>query len=267
MDIKVLGKGNKPVQWVKFVMSGKEVNPTFANTLRRILRVEVPCLAIEDLIIKKNSSILYDEMLGLRLGLIPITTPSNYVLPEVCGCGSHCPKCSVSLILKKKGPGWVYSKDFKSQDPKAKPVFPNMPIVYLTEWQELEMEAITQMGVAKNHVKWQCTLPGYQMYPEIKLKKGVTKEGLSVCPRGVFDLKTLKLKNLENCNLCMACVRNSPKGVIEVKALDDKYIFYVESFGQLSLKDALVRAAEVLQGKAKAFAKLLTEKPKKKKKK
>ena len=263
MEIKVLDSGNKPVQWVKFVLSGKEVTPAFANALRRVLRGEIPCLAIEDILITKNSSVLYDEMLGLRLGLIPITTPKEYVLPEECGCGSHCPKCSVSLLLKKKGPGWIYSKDFKSQDPKVKPAYPNIPMVFLTEWQEIELEAIAQMGVGKVHMKWQATLPGYQMYPEIKLNKGVTKEGLEFCPRNVFDLKSLKVKDIENCNLCMSCVKNSPKGTVEVNALDDKYIFYVESFGQLSVNDALVRAAEVLEGKAKEFAELLKE-PKKK---
>jgi len=265
MELKVIDSGNKPVQWAKFVLSGKEVTPALANAFRRVLRSEVPVLAIEDILFKKNSSVLYDEMLAVRLGAIPITTPPEYVLPDVCKCGSHCPKCSVSLLLKKKGPGWVYTKDFKSQDPKVKPVHSNIPIVFLTEWQEIDFEAIAQMGIGKNHMKWQATLPAYQMYPDIKLNKGVTKEGLEVCPRDVYDLKALKVKNLESCNLCMACVRNSPKGAVEVTGLDNKYIFYVESFGQMPLKDALVRAAEVIKEKGKSLGELILEKPGKKK--
>lgn len=259
MEVKVIDSGSKPAPWVKFVLSGKEVTPALANALRRVLRSEVPVLAIEDIMYKKNNSVLYDEMLAVRMGLIPITTPDEYVLPDVCKCGSHCPKCSVSLLLKKKGPGWVYTKDFKTQDPKVKPVYPNIPVVFLTESQELDMEAICQMGVGRTHVKWQSALPGYQMYPEIKINKEATKEGLEVCPRDVFDVKAMKVKNLENCTLCMACVRNSPKGAVEVKALEDKYIFYVESFGQVPLKDLLVRAAEVIGEKGKALSELLKD--------
>jgi DNA-directed RNA polymerase subunit D len=260
MELKVIDSGSKPAPWVKFVLSGKEVTPALANALRRVLRSEIPALAIEDVLYKKNNSVLYDEMLAVRMGLIPITTSDEYVMPDVCKCGSHCPKCSVSLMLHKKGPGWVYTKDFKSQDPKIKPVYPNIPVVFLTDTQEVDFEAICQMGVGRSHIKWQATLPAYQMYPEIKINKEATKEGLEFCPRDVFDLKTLKVKNLENCTLCMACVRKSPKGALEVKALDNKYIFYVETFGQVPLKDALIKAAEVIGDKGKALADLIKEK-------
>lgn len=259
MNIKVLDRGEKPVEWIKFVLEGEEVTPAFANAFRRVLREEVPVLAIEDVLVKNNSSVLYDEMFGLRLGLIPIVTPDNYVLPSVCKCGSHCPKCSVSLMLKKKGPGWVYSKEMKSQDPKVKPAFDNIPIVFLTEAQGIDMETIAQMGVGRTHMKWQASVPAYQLYPEIKLGKNVTKEGLAVCPRDVFDLKTLKVKNLEECNLCMACVRNSPKGAVEVNGKGNSYIFYVESLGQLEVKDLLTRAAQMIESKAVELTGLIKE--------
>jgi hypothetical protein len=43
-----------------------------ANTLRRILIAEVPTMAVEDCYIVNNTSILPDEVLAQRLGLVPL---------------------------------------------------------------------------------------------------------------------------------------------------------------------------------------------------
>eukprot|EP01125_Pyxidicula_operculata_P021842 TRINITY_DN8688_c0_g1_i1.p1 TRINITY_DN8688_c0_g1~~TRINITY_DN8688_c0_g1_i1.p1 ORF type:complete len:409 (-),score=95.14 TRINITY_DN8688_c0_g1_i1:182-1357(-) len=48
------------------------VDPPIANALRRILIAEVPTMAIEDVYIKNNTSIIQDEVLAHRIGLIPI---------------------------------------------------------------------------------------------------------------------------------------------------------------------------------------------------
>ena len=62
------------------IKGGSEI---FANTIRRMILEEVPTLAVEDVEIKENNSALYDEMVALRLGLIPIKTDiSTYRLPE-----------------------------------------------------------------------------------------------------------------------------------------------------------------------------------------
>jgi DNA-directed RNA polymerase subunit D len=69
MDIKLL---TKEQDTIRFVLS--DVSPAFANALRRIILAEVPVMAIEDVMILENSSVMYDEILAHRLGLIPITT-------------------------------------------------------------------------------------------------------------------------------------------------------------------------------------------------
>src|SRR5207237_60242 len=81
MDIKLL---TKEQDTVRFVLS--DVSPAFANALRRIILAEVPVMAIEDVMILENSSVMYDEILAHRLGLIPITTDQSYNLPEECTC-------------------------------------------------------------------------------------------------------------------------------------------------------------------------------------
>ena len=48
------------------------IDVSIANALRRILLAEVPTMAIESVYIQDNTSILQDEVLAHRLGLIPI---------------------------------------------------------------------------------------------------------------------------------------------------------------------------------------------------
>ena len=65
----------------------KDTDEVFANAIRRLILEEVPTLAVEDLEIKENNSALYDEFIGLRLGLIPLKTDlKSYNLKEKCKC-------------------------------------------------------------------------------------------------------------------------------------------------------------------------------------
>ena len=57
---------------IRFNISGIDVG--LANALRRIIISEIPTMAIESVTFYENSSILDDEFLALRLGLIPIKT-------------------------------------------------------------------------------------------------------------------------------------------------------------------------------------------------
>jgi DNA-directed RNA polymerase I and III subunit RPAC1 len=49
------------------------VDASIANAFRRILIAEIPTLAIEQVFIKNNTSVIQDEVLAHRLGLIPFT--------------------------------------------------------------------------------------------------------------------------------------------------------------------------------------------------
>jgi DNA-directed RNA polymerase subunit D len=159
MKIEILEKSDLEV---KFSIQG--ITPAFANSLRRIMVSEVPTMAIEWVDFKKNSSALPDELVANRLGQVPLTFDKKvYNLQKGCKCEEKgCSRCQVELVLKKKGPGMVVSGDLKSKDKDVHPVFENIPIVELFENEEMQFEAVAQLGVGREHVKWQAAVVGYK---------------------------------------------------------------------------------------------------------
>ena len=159
MEVKFTEKGDG---WIKFRVKG--ISIALANSLRRSMMMEIPVMAIEWVDFKKNDSILPDEVLANRLGLIPLHfSKKAYVLPEKCKCkGKGCSRCQVRLVLKKKGPCVVYSGDLKSEAKDVYPVFENIPIVELFEGEELSLEAIAQLGKGVQHAKWQASITSYE---------------------------------------------------------------------------------------------------------
>ena len=48
------------------------IDTPFANAFRRILIADVPTMAVEEVFIYNNTSVMQDEVLAHRLGLLPI---------------------------------------------------------------------------------------------------------------------------------------------------------------------------------------------------
>lgn len=235
----------------KFVI--EDVNSAFVNEIRRIAINQISVLAIEDVYFTNNSSAMYDEVLAHRLGLLPLKTTKDYVLPEKCKCKSKgCAQCRVKLKLDVKGPKRIYGSDFKSTDPNVKPVNPEALILEITKDQEVALEAHAILNNAKEHAKWNTCLAFYHRYPKISIKNQTNIEIAKVCPKKVFEVKNNKLniKNLLDCNLCNAC-QDKAKGDINIDAEKNKFIFTLESWGQYSPKDILIESSKVLSEKIK----------------
>lgn len=239
-----------------FTLDG--VDSSLINAIRRICTVEVPSMAIETVNIYKNDSSLFDEVLANRLGLIPLKTDlESIVLASECDCDNQCPRCSVSLVLKEKGPKTVYSKDLSSTDPKIKPVYNTIPILKLKEGEEVELEAIAQLGIGLEHAKWQPTTAcAYKYYPLITVDDNceVCRECVEECPRGVLGFDEAQGKvdvvDLENCSMCKTCMKVCGTGAIQIGAQEDKFIFKIETDGSLSPIEVLEKACDILSGKS-----------------
>ncbi len=133
------------------------------NSLRRLAISEVPTLAIDDVVILENSSVMHDEAVAHRLGLIPLRTdPGRFVMPHECDCKSTlgCSKCRVLLVLDAEANEKtlvVTSGELVSEDEMVKPVSKDIPIIVLAPNQKLKFEAYARLGTGKDHAKWQPT--------------------------------------------------------------------------------------------------------------
>jgi DNA-directed RNA polymerase subunit D len=263
MEVELIGQDKKQNR-ILFLLKGS--SPAFANMLRKTIIDEVPTMAIEDVEIRKNSSVLYDEMVAHRLGLVPITTDlKSYVLPEECTCkGEGCSRCTLQFSLKGKGPGYVYASELKSKDPKVAPVQDKMPIVKLIKGQTLEIEATATLGKGKEHMKWSPGLAFYKYMPVIEVKKGVqdAKAVADSCPVDVYSVKNKELvinkDNLLKCHLCCACTDVDPEH-LKLNESEKDFVFTVESWGQLSPKEMVETAVEIMQKKCDELVSLVSK--------
>jgi DNA-directed RNA polymerase subunit D len=147
----------------KIVITFRGVSRQYVNALRRLAISEIPTLAIDDVVILENSSVMHDEALAHRLGLIPLRTdPGRFVMPHECDCKSTlgCSKCRVLLVVDAEATEKsrvVLSKEMVSEDELVKPVSKEIPLVVLAPGQKLKFEAYARLGVGKDHAKWQPT--------------------------------------------------------------------------------------------------------------
>jgi DNA-directed RNA polymerase subunit D len=154
-SLEVISKDN---QKISVKLKGMPIQ--YANALRRVCLNGVPVFAVDTVDIIENSSVLPDEGLAHRLGLIPITTDlSRFNEPSKCECQSEtgCSNCKVMLILDSgdsEVTRTVLSNELSSEDDSIKPVSEKIPIVQLAPGQRIKVECYARLGRGTQHSKW-----------------------------------------------------------------------------------------------------------------
>jgi DNA-directed RNA polymerase subunit D len=254
LKIQILNKSDNEI---KFIL--EDSNPQFANALRRIMISEIPILAIDFADISINDSVLYNEVIAHRLGLIPLVFNSkDFHFKDEHEDGKTCSMCEVIFAINKKGSGMVYSKDMKSSNPDVKPLYDNIPIVELFNDQKLKLEASASLGLAKNHARYQAASVHYRYFPIAKLNGKILnpEEVMKTCPKGSLKIEGDKVTASIDCDLTQECVKIAkPPGVLEIKGDPTKFIFDVESISGLKAENIVIQAVDILKNKAKDFGK------------
>ncbi|MGM5480049.1 MAG: DNA-directed RNA polymerase subunit D [Nanobdellota archaeon] len=238
----------------------ENVTPAYANALRRYMLNEVPTMAIDDVTFDKNDSILYDEVLAHRLGLVVFKSDlDSYNRKEKCPCkGAGCAQCELKVSLKVEGPRTVYAKDLESADPKVTPVHPDTILVHLNEGQKLEFEATARLGLGNEHSKWNPGLIWYRHKPIIKVnnKHKDFSSFKSKFPPQVFNKKGEIDTELISSAQLVDAVSGVNDEIVNVTLDNSSFIFTVESFGALSAKEIVTRSIDVFNDQLKEFGNL-----------
>ncbi|KAF5814072.1 putative DNA-directed RNA polymerase [Helianthus annuus] len=276
--------------YVKFEL--RETDASMANALRRVMIAEVPTIAIDLVEIEVNSSVLNDEFIAHRLGLIPLTSERAMSMRfsrdcDACDGDGQCEFCSVEFHLRAKCINDqtldVTSKDLYSSDHTVVPVdfsdpgsgFENpedqrgITIVKLRKGQELRLRAIARKGIGKDHAKWSPAATVTFMYePEIHINEEMMEtlsleEKTSVVessPTKVFALnpQTQQVEVVDpeaytyDDEVLKKVEAMGKPGLIEIYAKEDSFIFTVESTGAVKASQLVINAIDVLKQKLDA---------------
>lgn len=163
------------------------VDLALANSLRRTVLAEIPTVAIDIVEVEANTSVLADEYIAHRLGLIPLNSYNCEGLLDnrVCECDGHCELCSITLTLHARCTGdqvmKVYARDLVVSEGRPNE-FIGLPVIQdseglgsvickLRKGQELRMRCIAKKGIAKEHAKWSpVSAVGFEYDPYNKLR-------------------------------------------------------------------------------------------------
>ncbi|BGP17476.1 hypothetical protein JCM10213_004428 [Rhodosporidiobolus nylandii] len=238
---------------VHFILDG--VHLGLANSLRRSMISRIDTLAIDQVQITENTSVLPDEMLAHRLGLVPLNSEGmdkqvvNY--NRECDCDSYCPRCSVVLTLDavctqgllevttnhliiEGGDRSDVGKPAISSDPKLKD---GILLVKLNKGQEVHMRCIAVKGRALEHAKWSPVAAlGFEYDPWNKLKHTDLWFEVGTDPRDEWPVS-------ENGKYEKKPEENEPFPYNEKPS---RFYFDVESVGQLKPEEIVLKGLDAL---------------------
>eukprot|EP00299_Pterocystis_sp_00344_P013603 c6685_g1_i2.p1 GENE.c6685_g1_i2~~c6685_g1_i2.p1 ORF type:complete len:323 (-),score=49.34 c6685_g1_i2:221-1189(-) len=162
------------------------VDTSLANAMRRIIIAETPTMAIDLVDIESNTSVLHDEFLAHRIGLVPLTSThvDDFEFPRDCVCEDGCKNCRVIFKLHAQGAEAgvlnVTSRKLLSDNTTVRcvnnPITPDgdddqgVILIKLRKGQEVKLTATARKGVGKEHAKWNpvsCAV--FKFDPEIKI--------------------------------------------------------------------------------------------------
>lgn len=265
-----------------------DTDASVANALRRIIISEVYTLAIDLVEFESNTSVLTDEFLAHRLGLIPLVSSNvdHFQDNRECTmCQKYCHVCSVEFRLSVRCddemPKDVTSRDLFAQDESGE-VMPvgcrrdmegeaegeehGILILKLRKNQEITLKAIAKKGCAKEHAKWSPISSCY-FHPEPnveisqeefeKLTEEQKDKWVNTCPAGglKYDEVTRQVEiedplKVAHCLELLVVARDLQKpDLIKVDYSSDRFIFRIETTGALKPEECVLAALKVLKEK------------------
>jgi DNA-directed RNA polymerase subunit D len=231
------------------------ITPAFANGIRRAMIADVPTFSIDTVRVIENSSVMFDEQIGLRLGLVPLTTPP--------GEFEHGDEVTVSLDVQ--GPETAYSGDIVTSEELVGPADNNIPIIDLKDGQRLEFEADAVLDSGRDHAKHQGGVAvSYRHLQRVEIvgEKGEFADDEPHILRGVIeeqaaeDAVGVDGEEPANGNLVATGTFDNdlsqryPGKEVEVTDVPDAFVFDVETDGSFSVDELVLQAVSSIEDRA-----------------
>lgn len=289
---------------IKIIESSKDeltfdligVDASIANALRRIMLAEVPTMAIEQVYIQMNSSIIHDEVLAHRLGLVPInahpdkfkdfTGEANsdntivFDLDVTCRApegrdSSDDAQAPYTMAVHTSELKWMPQGDQSDRFPEGiRPVHEDILLAKMRPGQSIKLEAHCIKGDGKNHAKFSpVATASYRLLPRIKVKQSAeydeTVPNESAARISMFDDDDEKFIGKRRsavearplpCSMVRDITRKpgwSKRVTLEREA--DHFMFKVEPVGMLSPTEIVKGALKKLKEKCVSFEEALDE--------
>lgn len=288
--VKIIEKRENEVE---FDMIGIDV--PLANAYRRILLAEVPTMAIEEVFIYNNTTVIQDEVLSHRLGLLPIKVdPRLFVYKKEDSFNAQntlqfrlkikCKKNKKAssdttnpdeLYINSK----VYTRNIEWEplgDQKdwlpggVRFTDEDILISMMRPGQEMDIMLHAVKGIGSDHAKFSpVATASYRLMPEIKILQPITGEKARKFQQcfspGVIDLKKRGDGEVEAVVVCArkdTCSREVLRhsefdAFVKLLKIKDHYIFSIESTGAMDPLDLMKEAVKVLKNKCTIYKKEL----------
>ncbi|GAX75632.1 hypothetical protein CEUSTIGMA_g3076.t1 [Chlamydomonas eustigma] len=234
---------------MEFEMIG--CDPAIANALRRILIAEIPTVAIEHVFIVNNTSIIQDEVLAHRLGLIPLAIDPAILedrLPEETANEKNTIIFKLDVTCKRSGDKiindrvtsghlqWLPSGSEMPDETGGKfasgqsymagltephAVHDDILIAKLRPGQSITLEAHCIRGEGREHAKWSPVATAwYRLYPEVKVIK--EEIGDEVIDELIETAPGLFYRHASSGKLCAGIAREHEQHLEKVRLMLDR---------------------------------------------
>lgn len=266
------------------------IDTSIANAFRRIMISEVPSVAADSVYMFMNTSVIQDEVLAHRIGLIPLNIDPDllswvdksldendrynedntivFSLDVTCTKNPHAPKDSTNPRELYRN-AYVYAKDLKFEPHgnqlekfKKKPIGPADPNILLAKLrpgQEISLRAHCILGEGSDHAKFSpVSTASYRLMPVIDIKEPIKADDAKKFQK-CFPLGVIGINDNDEAYVLDSRKDTVSREVLRHKEFDgkvklgrrrDHFIFNVESTGAMSPEEIFLKSIRVLRLKA-----------------
>lgn len=265
------------------------IDTSIANAFRRIMISEVPSIAAETVYVFNNTSVIQDEVLAHRIGLIPLDVDPDVLVwldPSVdekerfndtntivmsldisCTRNPNAPADSTDPNVLYRNLN-VYARDLKFEPQgrqadlfKNKPVQacdPDILLAKLRPGQEISLRVHCILGVGSDHAKFSpVSTASYRLMPTIDIKEpleGALAQKFQKCfPSGVIGIDgegKAYVKDARKDTVSREVLRHDDlASKVKLGRKRDHFIFNVESTGAMAPTEIFLKSVRVLKNK------------------